>query len=167
MADNKTTALDSGFLKAFISEEIVEFKGALDKMLKDSTDGPAPSSIGDPDITTLKSTRPLVIGQMAGEGGAGGKALNEQIQAAADAIHSVIKDHRVLFDDIEEALEETVKELTDSQKGSLDKITAETFMDIFEDVDAAMEGGGTYAGSDVGDDDDDDGDDDGGDDTDA
>ncbi|MCX2923465.1 type VII secretion system-associated protein [Streptomyces sp. NEAU-W12] len=150
MADNKTTVLDSGFLKAFISDEVVEFKAVLDKMLKDSPDGPAASSLGDPAVTTLKSTRPLVIGQMAGENGAGGKELNEQIQEAADAIHRIVKDHRVLFDDIEEALEETIKELTDNQKGSLDKITAETFMDIFEDVDAGMEGGGTYAGGDTG-----------------
>ncbi|MEE1940110.1 type VII secretion system-associated protein [Streptomyces sp. TRM 70361] len=155
MAENKTTVLDSEFLKNFINEEIVEFKAALGKMLKDSPDGQAISSVGDPEVTTLKSTRPLVIGQMAGENGVGGSALNEQIQEAADAIHRVIKDHRMLFDDIEEALEETVEELTKNQKGSLDKITAETFMDIFDDVDAGMEGGGTYSGGDDDDDDDD------------
>ncbi|PJE95501.1 hypothetical protein CUT44_23160 [Streptomyces carminius] len=160
MAENKTTVLDSEFLKNFIKEEITEFKAALEKMLKDSpSDGPAISSVGKRQSDTLLSTRPLVIGKMAGESGVEGAGLNEQIQAAADAIETVIKDHGLLFDDIEEALEETVEELTENQKGSLDKITAETFMDIFDDVDAGMEGGGTYSGGDYDDDDDDDDDD--------
>ncbi|MFK4103139.1 type VII secretion system-associated protein [Streptomyces sp. NPDC019531] len=139
----KTTVLDSEWLRAFIKEHIEEFRAALDKMLKDDPSGPSMENISNGDITntTVMSSRPLVLGLMAGSGDiVGGADLNKKVKEAAGQIGEIFKDHHVLFADLEEALWETIKKLKENQKKSLDEISADDFLDIFDDVDSDISG---------------------------
>lgn len=136
------TVLDSAFLKKFISEHIETFTATLEAILKDSKDeGRAISYIADGKIetTTIPTTKPLIIGGMAGEKSpAGGAKVNMVIQQEAAEILRIITDQTVLFEDFEEALRETVKQLEKVQGGNLEGIIPEDFMDIFEDVDSDL-----------------------------
>lgn len=149
MAD--VTVLDSAYLKKFIEEHVEKFAAALDGMLKHNavTDTKPISYISDgPTNTTLKVTEPLIIGLMAGapappgssdkeaSGGAGGAELNTVIQKSAAEIFRIFEDQKVLFEDIAEALGETIKLLKENQAKNLESISAEEFMDVFEDVDS-------------------------------
>ncbi|MET9481584.1 type VII secretion system-associated protein [Streptomyces sp. NPDC006638] len=139
----EVTVLDSAFLKKFISDHIEPFVGTLEGIVKYSpTDGEAISYIADGrSTTTLSSTKPLIIGNMAGEKAAGGK-LNGVIQAEAAEIVRIIEEQTVLFEDFEEALRETITQLEKNQGSTLQAITPEEFMDVFEDVDSDLGGSG-------------------------
>lgn len=154
MAENKITVLDANFLKAFIRDEITEFKSGLEKILKDAPEGPSVAGLedgGTEATSRVNATKPLVLGAMAGDGvSLGAGELNKAVASAAEKIKELLESHLVLFGEIEDALEETVTELTKSQTTSLDKITADAFMDIFEDIED------DFGGSQGNDDDDDD-----------
>ncbi|WP_327237875.1 type VII secretion system-associated protein [Streptomyces sp. NBC_01317] len=140
----EVTVLDSAFLKKFISDHIEPFVGTLEGIVKYSpTEGEAISYIADGrSTTTLSTTKPLIIGNMAAEKeGAGGK-LNGVIQAEAVEIVRIIEEQTVLFEDFEEALRETIKQLEKTQGATLQGITPEEFMDVFEDVDSDLGGSG-------------------------
>ncbi|MYV51683.1 type VII secretion system-associated protein [Streptomyces sp. SID3212] len=139
----EVTVLDSAFLKKFISDHIEPFVGTLEGIVKYSpTEGEAISYIADGrSTTTLSTTKPLIIGNMAGEKAAGGK-LNGVIQAEAVEIVRIIEEQTVLFEDFEEALRETIKQLEKNQGSTLQAITPEEFMDVFEDVDSDLGGSG-------------------------
>jgi hypothetical protein len=142
----KATVLDSQWLKAFIKDHVEEFRAALDKMLKDDPSGQSMENLSKGDITktTIMSKRPLILGLMAGEGDVvGGANLNKRVQEAAGQIDEIFQDHHILFADLEEALWETIKRLTEKQKKSLDQISADDFLDIFDDVDSDISGGQT------------------------
>ncbi|MEU3459429.1 type VII secretion system-associated protein [Streptomyces sp. NPDC006733] len=143
------TVLDSTFLKQFINDHIDGFVDTLEKIVKDDpTVGPAISSIAKskPTNTTLASKKPLVIGGLAGENGpAGGGELNKVIQSAAAEIHRILTDQTTLFEDLESALRETIEQLNKSQGKNLQDITADDFIDIFEDVDSDF---GSHGGGD-------------------
>ncbi|MFJ2095305.1 type VII secretion system-associated protein [Streptomyces sp. NPDC087901] len=139
----KATVLDSQWLRAFIKEHVDEFRAALDKILKDDPSGQSMENIAIGDITntTIMSKRPLILGLMAGEGDVvGGANLNKKIQEAAGQIGEILTDHHVLFTDLEEALWETIAKLKESQTKSLDQISADDFLDIFDDVDQDISG---------------------------
>ncbi|MEV5387077.1 type VII secretion system-associated protein [Streptomyces sp. NPDC052721] len=141
----KATVLDSTWLKAFIKEHIEEFRSALDQMLKDDPSGHSMDNIANGDVTTstIMSTRPLILGLMAGEGDVvGGADLNKKVRDTAGQISEIFKDHHILFADLEEALWETIKKLNESQSKSLDQVTADDFLDIFDDVDSDISGTG-------------------------
>ncbi|MFF3713942.1 type VII secretion system-associated protein [Streptomyces phaeochromogenes] len=161
MAD--VTVLDSAYLKKFIEEHVEKFAAGLDGMLKHNavTDTKPISYISDgPTSTTLKVTEPLIIGLMAGapaaagsadqsaSGGAGGAELNTVIQKSAAEIFRILEDQKVLFEDIAEALRETIDLLGENQANNLESIAAGEFMDIFEDVDSDFgnSGGGGGGG---------------------
>ncbi|WP_329167043.1 type VII secretion system-associated protein (plasmid) [Streptomyces sp. NBC_01717] len=134
-----TTVLDSDWLKEFIKEHVVEFRAALENLLKDDPSGLSMEtiSLGDISSKTIMSKRPLILGPMAGDGDlVGGSALNEKVKKTATDINKIFTDHKVLFADLEDALWETIKELTENQKKSLDEISADEFLDIFDDVDS-------------------------------
>lgn len=155
MAENGTTVLDTEFLKNFIRNEITEFKSSLEKILKNSPDGPSVVGIAEGDASTttrVNSPKPLVVGAMGGQGSnlAAGE-LNKAIANTAEKLKELLKNHKGLFDEIEDALEATVAELSKTQKTSLDQISGEMFMDIFEDVDDDF--GGSKGSSDEDDDD--------------
>ncbi|MEW2077660.1 type VII secretion system-associated protein [Streptomyces sp. NPDC012403] len=141
------TVLDSTFLKNFINNQIDGFRTTLENILKDSpTAGPAISFIADSiSTTTIDSAKPLVIGLMAGENSAvGGGALNKVVQQGAGEVLRILEDQTVLFEDLEQALWDTIDELAKSQGKNLENITADDFMDIFEDVDSDLDNpGGT------------------------
>ncbi|MEU5344740.1 type VII secretion system-associated protein [Streptomyces sp. NPDC020766] len=159
MAD--VTVLDSEYLKKFIQEHVEKFSVALEAMLKHNevTDAKPISYISDGRTnTTLKVTSPLIIGLMAAPptpggtddpnkaGGAGGGELNTVIQKSAGEILRIFEDQKVLFEDIKEALEETIKELAESQGKNLESIAANEFLDIFEDVDSDFGNSGENSG---------------------
>ncbi|WAU82109.1 type VII secretion system-associated protein [Streptomyces sp. Qhu-G9] len=138
----KVTVLDSEFLKTFINEQITAFQQTLEAIAKnDVTNGPAISSIASnkKTTTTIDSARPLILGGMAGEKSAvGGDALNSVIQKAAAELDGIIDEQTVLFEDLEAALWETIEKLNKNQGQSLEKIVADEFMEIFEDVDSSL-----------------------------
>ncbi|MEW2397783.1 type VII secretion system-associated protein [Streptomyces sp. NPDC046862] len=141
----EVTVLDSEFLKKFISEHIEPFVAALGKIAKDDPkDGPAMESVSEGiDTTTITATKPLILGGMAGENAAaGGGELNAVVQKAAGEIVRVFEDHSVLFEDVQDALWETIEQLNKSQGKGLETIAMEEFMDIFEDVDSDLTGDG-------------------------
>ncbi|WP_327249989.1 type VII secretion system-associated protein [Streptomyces sp. NBC_01320] len=146
-----TTVLDSEWLKEFIKEHVEEFRAALDNIFKDDYSGSSMESIcrGDISSKTIMSKSPLIIGPMGGDGDlVGGSALNEKVKKAATDINKIFTDHKVLFSDLEEALWETIKELTENQKKSLDEISADDFLDIFDDVDGDLSSTGSSTGQD-------------------
>ncbi|WP_345618604.1 type VII secretion system-associated protein [Streptomyces ziwulingensis] len=140
----KVTVLDSEFLKQFINNQITGFQETLEKIAKnDASTGPAIKSIAEnkKTNTTLDTTRPLILGGMAGEkSAAGGDALNSMIQKSAAEIDRVIDEQTVLFEDIEEALWATIEQLNKNQGQNLQDIIADEFMEIFEDVDSDLSG---------------------------
>ncbi|MET9562766.1 MULTISPECIES: type VII secretion system-associated protein [Streptomyces] len=138
----KVTVLDSEFLKQFINNQISGLADALDKIAKnDASTGPAIKTIAESKKTntTLDTTKPLILGGMAGEkSAAGGDALNSVIQKAAAEIDRIIDDQTVLFEDLEAALWDTIEQLNKNQGKSLEQIAADEFMEIFEDVDSSL-----------------------------
>ncbi|MCX4703074.1 type VII secretion system-associated protein [Streptomyces sp. NBC_01373] len=142
----KVTVLDSAFLKQFITDQIEAFAEGLERMGNDDPNaGPAIKDIAEiaPVNTTINATKPLIIGGMAGQDSpVGGAALNTVIQKAADEISRILEDQTVLFEDLQAALWETIEELNKNQGKSLQDITADEFMDVFEDVDSSLTGEG-------------------------
>ncbi|MFI2508633.1 type VII secretion system-associated protein [Streptomyces sp. NPDC018972] len=139
------TVLDSTFLKNFINNQVDSFRTSLENILKDSpTAGPAISFIADSiSTTTILSSKPLVLGPMADENSVvGGGSLNKVIQQGAGEIERILEDQTVLFEDLEQALWDTIDELAKSQGKNLENITADEFMDIFEDVDSDLDNPG-------------------------
>ncbi|MEN8654023.1 type VII secretion system-associated protein [Streptomyces sp. 21So2-11] len=143
----KVTVLDIAFLKLFIENHIQDFSVALGKLdVDDVVEGRAISYIADGkfDNTTIDSKKPLAIGPMAGEGEkVGGVALNTIIQKSAAELSRIIEDHTVLFEDLEQALWDTIELLKKDQGKNLDSITTDDFMDIFEDVDSDLGNSGS------------------------
>ncbi|CAL9330860.1 hypothetical protein SUDANB6_00069 [Streptomyces sp. enrichment culture] len=141
------TVLDSTFLKNFINNQIDGFRTSLENILKDSpTAGPAISFIADSiSTTTILSSKPLVLGPMADENSVvGGGSLNKVIQQGAGEVERILEDQTVLFEDLEQALWDTINKLAKAQGKNLENITADEFMDIFEDVDSDLDNpGGT------------------------
>ncbi|MFI8088591.1 type VII secretion system-associated protein [Streptomyces sp. NPDC086080] len=135
------TVLDAEFLKNFINNHISGFRARLEKILSDDKNaGPAISDIADAMSTsTIVASKPLVIGLMAGENSAvGGGALNMAVGKGAKEVVRIIEDQTILFEDLEQALWDTIDELAKSQGKNLESITADEFMDIFEDVDSDL-----------------------------
>ncbi|MCP9990726.1 type VII secretion system-associated protein [Streptomyces albogriseolus] len=139
------TVLDSTFLKNFINNQVDAFRTSLENILKDSpTAGPAISFIADSiSTTTILSSKPLVLGPMADENSVvGGGSLNKVIQQGAGEVERILEDQTVLFEDLEQALWDTIDELAKAQGKNLENITADEFMDIFEDVDSDLDNPG-------------------------
>ncbi|GAA3859919.1 hypothetical protein GCM10023084_11880 [Streptomyces lacrimifluminis] len=142
MAD--VTVLDSAFLKKFRENHVLEFAAALAAMLVDDVnEGDAISVIskGTDENTELVAAKPLILGTMAiGEGKAA--KLNEVIQKSAGEVFRILQEQTALFEDLQEALRETITELNKVQGMNLEKISLDDFMDIFEDVDGDSGGSG-------------------------
>ncbi|MEU7467500.1 type VII secretion system-associated protein [Streptomyces sp. NPDC044984] len=139
----KTETLDVDFLNQFIRNHIEEFTNDLSKIMKDDANGNAITYIAEGKLTpgTLALTKPLAIGRMAGDNsGVAGASLNKAIQAMAESISKVIKDHQVLFGDIEQALRDTITEMKQTQQASLDKMSSTKFTEIFEPVQGDLSG---------------------------
>lgn len=139
--------LDSKFLKGFIENELAEFRAELKKILQDDdTQGRSIGYIAEDqvDVDTMMAKRPLIIGPMAGSNSSdivGGGELNKLVIDAAKDIHRILLDHEVMFEDMEEACRETIEKMTKTQNANLESIKADTFVDVFEDLDDNTSGG--------------------------
>ncbi|MGI5197942.1 type VII secretion system-associated protein [Streptomyces sp. CA-288835] len=141
MAD--VTVLDSEFIKKFTTEQIEVFAATLGAIAQDhATEGPAMKSISAGiENTTISSTTPLILGEMAKEqSSSGGGELNAVVRKAAEELARIFEDHGVLFEDVQEAMWDTVDKLNEAQGKGLETIAMEEFMDIFEDVDSDLSG---------------------------
>ncbi|CAL9427297.1 hypothetical protein C1708_10060 [Streptomyces sp. DH-12] len=139
------TVLDSEFLRKFITNHIDDFRIQLENILKDDPNaGPAISSlVSGMDVDTIDVSKPLRIGMMSGQDSVvDGDGLNTVVRGGAAEILRILQAQGVLFEDLEQALWETITELTKSQGKNLEGITADDFMDIFEDVDSDFDNPG-------------------------
>ncbi|MEU5822932.1 type VII secretion system-associated protein [Streptomyces sp. NPDC008163] len=146
MAD--LTHLDSTALKNFKNNDVGDFITDLLNIRKDNAgvrslknlvaETGAGSASGD--------AKMLRIGLMGGgdsEDPTGGSALIEALKTQGGALDGIFKSQKVLFDDIESALEETITTLLKTQGDSLTSIDGEKLMDIFDTVDDDMSGTGS------------------------
>ncbi|QKV96024.1 type VII secretion system-associated protein [Streptomyces sp. NA02950] len=113
---------------------------------------PKASDAGSGDASQSGTTQPsmLTYGGTTIPQTGGGK-LNRDIQRAASEIYQLLTEHNTLFNDVEQALLETIDKMKDTQTKNLDKVSTDTFMDIFEDVDRDLTSagsGGTATGTD-------------------
>ncbi|MFE5923232.1 type VII secretion system-associated protein [Streptomyces sp. NPDC056468] len=141
------TVLNTEFLNQFITNHIETFSSSLEKMQKDDQAlGPAISTVAEKEITntTISASKPLVLGHLAfKDSPVGGADLNKAIQGAAAELQRIIDSHVILFDDLQEAMEETVQKLNSIQGKNLENISFEDFEEIFEDVETDLESPGS------------------------
>lgn len=146
MAD--LTHLDSTALKNFRNNDVADFIAALLDIRKDKAgvrslknlvaETGADSASGGAKI--------LRIGLMGGgdaEDPTGGATLVEALRTQATSLDSIFVSQKTLFDDIDDALEETITTLLKTQGESLASIDGEKLMDIFDTVDDEMSGTGS------------------------
>ncbi|WP_405896720.1 type VII secretion system-associated protein [Streptomyces sp. NBC_00727] len=147
MAD--LTHLDSTALKNFKNNDVGDFITDLLNIRKDNEGGVR--SLKNLVAETGKGSasgdaKMLRIGLMGGgdsEDPTGGSALIEALKTQGGALDGIFKSQKVLFDDIESALEETITTLLKTQGASLTSIDGEKLMDIFDTVDDDMSGTGS------------------------
>lgn len=146
----EATVLNSDWLRTFIKDHVQEFRAELEKIRKRSSDGvPSVDELTGPSTRTIVTPSPLLIGVMGGGGSAeggdivGGTELNEKLAQGAETIAALLKRHDYLFQDLEDALEATIKELNETQAASLEQLTVDDFMDLFEDLDFNGGSGGS------------------------
>jgi len=146
MAD--LTHLDSTALKNFKNNDVGDFITDLLNIRKDNAgvrslkNLVAETGAG----SASGNAKMLRIGLMGGgdkEDPTGGSALIEALKTQGGALDGIFKSHKVLFEDIESALEETITTLLKTQGDSLTSIDGEKLMDIFDTVDDDMSGTGS------------------------
>lgn len=141
------TVLNTEFLKQFITNHIETFSSSLEKMQKDDPAlGPAISTVAEEEITntTISASNPLVLGHLAfKDSPVGGADLNKAVQGAAAELQRIIDSHVTLFDDLREAMQETIQKLNSIQGKNLENISLEDFEEIFDDVETDLESPGS------------------------
>lgn len=143
-----TTTLDVAWLKKFRNGPVQDFIREIDRMAK--ADGSV-QPIGDiasgtKTSSTIDTTKPLIIGPLAGDDSLSGGKLNSAVQGTAEALAELLRHQKVLFGDIDEAMADTVKELTAAQQDSLAKMTGDSFLEVWEDVESDLSSGSGTAG---------------------
>jgi hypothetical protein len=143
MAD--LTHLDATALKNFQTTDIADFKSDLLNIRKDNAGVRSLKNLVAETGTdsAAGAAKILRIGLMAGGDSAdpvGGSALVTAITTSATGIDDILKNQKVLFDDIDSALDETRTTLLKTQGSSLDSIDGEKLLDIFDTVDDDMSG---------------------------
>ncbi|MFD6275219.1 type VII secretion system-associated protein [Streptomyces sp. NPDC060209] len=92
----------------------------------------------------------LRIGKMATDKLISGPTLLKDIVTAATAIDKLLNDQMKLFEELKEALTETIEEANKTKDKNLDAIDAQTLLQTFEEVDTLTSGssgtGGTTGG---------------------
>ncbi|WEH43415.1 type VII secretion system-associated protein [Streptomyces sp. NBC_01218] len=144
MAD--VTVLDKAWLKGFIENQFEKFSGSLDRVIKSDPDADVDSikdiAEGVPTNITLASTKPLIIGAMAGDAKTNGGPLNTLVGEAAGELDRVLTHHDLLLDTVLDALNETLEKLGKTQGDNLTLISGSDFLEIFEDVESDFAGEG-------------------------
>ncbi|NBM15786.1 type VII secretion system-associated protein [Streptomyces sp. GC420] len=150
MADSAPVNLDKAWLENFLNTDVRLFLGEIKKIMADGT-------VGGEVIPTLYNllpagehgagvlpgaALPLTIGGMLKDGETNGANLDKAITELITAVHTVYKDQKLLFESIEDGLEETLEKLFKTQGENLEKIDGEKLLDIFSDVDQNLAGSG-------------------------
>jgi hypothetical protein len=144
MAD--LTHLDSTALKNFKNTDIAEFINDLLAIRKDNPAGvrSLKNLIAETGAGSAQGLAKILrIGLMNGGDSSdpvGGGTLVEALKTQATALDKILTDHKTLFDDIDDALDETITKLLKNQGDSLDSIDGEKLLDIFDTVDGDMSG---------------------------
>ncbi|NED14436.1 type VII secretion system-associated protein [Streptomyces sp. SID9124] len=146
MAD--LTHLDSTALKNFKNNDVGDFITDLLNIRKDNAGVRSLKNLVAETGTgsAAGNAKMLRIGLMSGGDTAdptGGSALIDALKTQGGALDGIFKSQKVLFDDIESALEETITTLLKTQGDSLTSIDGEKLMDIFDTVDDDMSGTGS------------------------
>ncbi|MFJ4895958.1 type VII secretion system-associated protein [Streptomyces sp. NPDC088788] len=169
-SESDKVVLDKGWMKNFIDTEIEDFRTAIDKISKDGRyegnhwnehndsydieDVRAVGNLSKYGNVDADNQVPLALGALVGKDGMGADLVKAVLDAAKQ-LNDVVLDQKKLFDDIEDALRETMDTLLNTEGESLDKIDGDKFItSVFEDVsddirDSLASGGG--ADSDGGD----------------
>lgn len=145
MAD--LTHLDSTALKNFKNNDVADFITALLNIRKDNAGVRSLKNLvaETGENSAAGAAKILSIGLMNGGDSAdpvGGAALVEALTTSAGGIDKIFTSQKTLFDDIDDALEETITTLLKTQGTSLDSIDGEKLLDIFDTVDGDMSGTG-------------------------
>lgn len=89
----------------------------------------------------------LRIGKMATETLVSGPKLVEGIRTAAEAIDKLLGDQMGLFEELQEALTETIEEANKTKDKNLDAIDAQTLLQTFVEVDSLTGGSSETTGT--------------------
>ncbi|MGP2438313.1 type VII secretion system-associated protein [Streptomyces sp. JW3] len=146
MAD--LTHLDSEALKNFRNNDVADFIDALLEIRKDKAGVRSLKNLVAETGTGSASgaAKILRIGLMGGgdtEDPTGGGALVTALKTQATSLDDIFTSQKTLFDDIDDALGETITTLLKTQGDSLTSIDGEKLMDIFDTVDDDMSGTGS------------------------
>ncbi|MBK3571722.1 MULTISPECIES: type VII secretion system-associated protein [unclassified Streptomyces] len=143
MAD--LTHLDSTALKNFKNTDVADFINDLLAIRKDNAGVRSLKNlIAETGAGSAQGLAKILrIGLMNGGDSSdpvGGGTLVEALKTQATALDKILTDHKTLFDDIDDALDETITKLLKTQGDSLDSIDGEKLLDIFDTVDGDMSG---------------------------
>ncbi|MBB5939702.1 type VII secretion system-associated protein [Streptomyces zagrosensis] len=144
MADRPPLNFDKTWLENFKNDDVKTFLTAITDIQGDSTAGPALANLiaggtrGSNVPAEIKL--PLSIGGMEGDGTTNGGHLQTAVKEFIEAIVAILKDQKELFEELDDALEETLKELLDAEGDNLRKIEGGKLLDIFSDVEEVLEG---------------------------
>ncbi|MGX9884573.1 type VII secretion system-associated protein [Streptomyces sp. NPDC002276] len=146
MAD--LTHLDSTALKNFKNTDVADFINDLLAIRKDNAGVRSLKNlIAETGAGSAQGLAKILrIGLMNGGDSSdpvGGGTLVEALKTQATALDKILTDHKTLFDDIDDALDETITKLLKTQGDSLDSIDGEKLLDIFDTVDGDMGGSGS------------------------
>ncbi|MFJ4152948.1 type VII secretion system-associated protein [Streptomyces galbus] len=139
-------SLDKEGVTRFINEDVKPFLKAILDLKKAQGDSPSVSQLLGleeyDDKNMFGLTTPLALGLMTTDQGGSlvnGSHLNTEVKEVAQSILDVIDQQEDLFQEFIEGLEDTLKELFNSQDVSLEKIDGEKFLDNLTDVDSIMQ----------------------------
>jgi len=152
------THLDLKQLQSFRDHEVDNALAGARRHRNDNNDGIRPlGDLIDGHTTAQnldKSQQLLHVGHMATGDLVSGPALIEDVKSVATSIDKLLGDQEKLFEDLMEALQDTIDKMNKTNQDNLDSIDAQTLLQIFEDVDTDISGQGAGSaaadGSDAG-----------------
>lgn len=143
MAD--LTHLDSTALKNFKKNDVADFISDLLEIRKDKSGVRSLKNlIAETGAGSAQGLAKILrIGLMNGGDSSdpvGGSTLVEALKTQATGLDKILTGQKTLFDDIDDALDETITTLLKTQGDNLDSIDGEKLLDIFDTVDGDMSG---------------------------
>ncbi|WP_299531695.1 type VII secretion system-associated protein [uncultured Streptomyces sp.] len=149
MANTAPVNLDKAWLQSFLDTDVKHFLAEIKKIMADGTVGgevvPALFNLlpaGEHGSGVLPGAAlPLTIGGMLKDAETNGSHLDTALTELITAVHTIFKDQKLLFESIEDGLEDTLEQLFKTQGENLEKIDGEKLLDIFSDVDDNLGGG--------------------------